>query len=78
LTLIAITAGVVTLVIWLFAGKDFVFALSRTATVMVITCPHALGLAVPLVVKLSGRERGRKQDETGGHGIEALAGARIR
>ena len=54
LTLVALTAGGLTLFIWLvFAGKDFVFALERTVTVMVIACPHALGLAVPLVVAVS-------------------------
>lgn len=50
LTLIAITVGAITLVSWLIFGKDFAFALERTVTVMVITCPHALGLAVPLVI----------------------------
>ena len=50
LTLIAITAGTVTLIAWLLLGKEFVFALERMVTVMVITCPHALGLAIPLVV----------------------------
>ncbi len=53
LTLIAIGAGTVTLVVWLALGRDFAFALERTVTVMVITCPHALGLAVPLVVAVS-------------------------
>ncbi len=54
LTLIAITGGAITLFTWLFVmGKDFAFALERTVTVMVITCPHALGLAVPLVVAVS-------------------------
>lgn len=53
LTLIAITAGTVTLGVWLYIGKPFVFALERMVTVMVITCPHALGLAVPLVVSVS-------------------------
>lgn len=53
LTNIAITAGTVTLATWLLIGKDFAFALERTVTVMVITCPHALGLAVPLVVAVS-------------------------
>jgi Cu2+-exporting ATPase len=39
---------------WLFIGGEaFVFALSRMVTVMVITCPHALGLAIPLVVSVS-------------------------
>ncbi|HID06018.1 MAG TPA: heavy metal translocating P-type ATPase, partial [Armatimonadetes bacterium] len=53
LTLIALSAGSITLAIWLVAGKEFVFALERMVTVMVITCPHALGLAVPLVVAVS-------------------------
>jgi len=50
LTLIAITAGTITLIAWLILGKEFVFALERMVTVMVITCPHALGLAIPLVI----------------------------
>jgi len=53
LTFIAIGAGAVTLVAWLAAGRDFVFRLERMVTVMVITCPHALGLVVPLVVAVS-------------------------
>lgn len=54
LTIIAIVGGAVTLFIWLaIMHKDFAFALERTVTVMVITCPHALGLAVPLVVAVS-------------------------
>jgi Cu2+-exporting ATPase len=54
LTIIAISAGVITFIIWLVViKKDFAFALERTVTVMVITCPHALGLAVPLVVSVS-------------------------
>ena len=54
LTVIALTAGVVTLAVWLgLLERDFAFALERTVTVMVITCPHALGLAVPLVVAVS-------------------------
>jgi Cu2+-exporting ATPase len=54
LTIIAIVGGGITLFVWLVpAGKDFAFSLERTVTVMVITCPHALGLAVPLVVAVS-------------------------
>jgi len=53
LTLVALTAGAVTLSAWLLAGREFVFSLERMVTVMVITCPHALGLAVPLVVAVS-------------------------
>ncbi|MCF8232941.1 MAG: copper-translocating P-type ATPase [Bacteroidales bacterium] len=53
LTVIALTIGFGTLATWLALGKPFVFALERMATVMVITCPHALGLAVPLVVAIS-------------------------
>lgn len=54
LTAIAITAGMVTLVTWLVvAGRDLQFSIARMATVMVITCPHALGLAIPLVVAVS-------------------------
>jgi Cu2+-exporting ATPase len=61
LTGIAIASGAGTLTAWLSAGREFVFALERAVTVMVITCPHALGLAVPLVVAVStalGAKRG--------------------
>ena len=54
LTGVALGGGAVTLVVWLLVmGEDFAFALERTVTVMVIACPHALGLAVPLVVAVS-------------------------
>ncbi|MCB9273143.1 MAG: cadmium-translocating P-type ATPase [Lewinellaceae bacterium] len=53
LTYIALTAGVAALFIWLALGHDFVYALERMVTVMVISCPHALGLAIPLVVAIS-------------------------
>lgn len=53
LTVISLSVGSATLAVWLILGQDFVFALARMVTVMVITCPHALGLAVPLVVAIS-------------------------
>lgn len=54
LTVIALGGGAVTLFVWLvLINKDFAFSLERTVTVMVITCPHALGLAIPLVVAVS-------------------------
>jgi Cu2+-exporting ATPase len=54
LTIVALSAGAITLVVWwLVVGRQFDFSLERTVTVMVITCPHALGLAIPLVVAVS-------------------------
>jgi Cu2+-exporting ATPase len=54
LTLIALGAGLVTFLVWfVWVQRAFDFALSRTVTVMVITCPHALGLAIPLVAAVS-------------------------
>mgnify|MGYP006285911515 FL=1 len=53
LTVIAISVGVITFVSWLLAGREIAFAIERMATVLVITCPHALGLAIPLVVAIS-------------------------
>lgn len=53
LTFVALGGGVITLVVWLLLGFPFVFALERMVTVMIISCPHALGLAVPLVVAIS-------------------------
>lgn len=50
---IALGAGITTLIVWLSLGKDFEYALERMVTVMIISCPHALGLAVPLVVAIS-------------------------
>ncbi len=53
LTLVAIGAGGVTLVAWLALGAALDFTITRVVTVLVIACPHALGLAVPLVIAIS-------------------------
>ena len=53
LTVVAITGGLITLVSWLIAGSDVAFAVARLVAVLVIACPHALGLAVPLVASIS-------------------------
>ncbi|HEY8897029.1 MAG TPA: heavy metal translocating P-type ATPase [Niastella sp.] len=53
LTIISISVGIITLVIWLSAGQSLPFALERMVTVMVTSCPHALGVAIPLVVAIS-------------------------
>ena len=53
LTIIAITVGTITLIFWLFETEEIAFAIERMATVMIITCPHALGLAIPLVGAVS-------------------------
>lgn len=53
LTAVAISAGVITLIAWQFVGADIEFSIVRVVTVLVIACPHALGLAVPLVIAIS-------------------------
>lgn len=53
LTIISLTVGAATFIIWLVAGKDMAFSLERMVTVMVTSCPHALGVAIPLVVAIS-------------------------
>jgi Cu2+-exporting ATPase len=53
LTIVAISVGTVTFFSWFFINGDLAFAIERTATVLVITCPHALGLAIPLVAAIS-------------------------
>jgi Cu2+-exporting ATPase len=50
---LALSAGLITLLVWLLLGYEFDTALERMITVMVISCPHALGLAAPLVVAVS-------------------------
>lgn len=53
LTGVAIAAGVVTLIVWVVVGASGAFAVERVVAVLVIACPHALGLAVPLVIAIS-------------------------
>ncbi len=53
LTLVAIVAGAVTLVAWVAAAATGAFAVERLVAVLVVACPHALGLAIPLVVAIS-------------------------
>ncbi|MEP7383147.1 MAG: heavy metal translocating P-type ATPase [Gemmatimonadota bacterium] len=53
LTLVAIVSGVLTYVVWRWIGAPIDFTVVRVVTVLVIACPHALGLAVPLVVAIS-------------------------
>jgi Cu2+-exporting ATPase len=54
LTLVAIGAGAATLLTWLALRRDDpAFAVERLVTVLVIACPHALGLAIPLVIAIS-------------------------
>lgn len=50
---LALVAGVLTLIIWLLLGYSIDTSVERMVTVMIITCPHALGLAAPLVVAVS-------------------------
>ena len=53
LTIVAVLTGAVTFVAWLAIRRDPAFAVERLVTVLVIACPHALGLAVPLVIAIS-------------------------
>jgi Cu2+-exporting ATPase len=53
LTVIAIVSAVITLAAWLLVGATPAFAIERVVTVLVIACPHALGLAIPLVIAIS-------------------------
>lgn len=53
LTYVALGVGLVTLIVWLALGNGANYAIERMVTVMVISCPHALGLAIPLVVAIS-------------------------
>jgi len=53
LTGVAIVSAVITFIVWRFIGMPIDFTIIRVVTVLVIACPHALGLAVPLVVAIS-------------------------
>lgn len=53
LTYVALAAGSITLVVWLLTDEPSSFAIERMVTVFVIACPHALGLAIPLVTSIS-------------------------
>ena len=53
LTTLAVTAGGITFAAWMYAGQSFGFATERLVAVLVIACPHALGLAIPLVASIS-------------------------
>jgi len=53
LTVLALSAGAITFVAWMYAGESFGFSIERLVAVLVIACPHALGLAIPLVASIS-------------------------
>jgi Cu2+-exporting ATPase len=53
LTMVAVVAGALTAVVWLIVGPSTAYAIERTVSVLVVACPHALGLAIPLVVAIS-------------------------
>jgi Cu2+-exporting ATPase len=53
LTIVAIAAGALTFVVWIALDAPGAFAIERVVSVLVIACPHALGLAVPLVIAIS-------------------------
>ncbi|HVL58532.1 MAG TPA: heavy metal translocating P-type ATPase [Burkholderiaceae bacterium] len=53
LTIVALSAGGVTAIAWLVLGAPYDFVVERVVTVLVVACPHALGLAIPLVIAIS-------------------------
>jgi Cu2+-exporting ATPase len=53
LTIIALMSGALTFIVWMLNKSGANFALERTVAVLVVACPHALGLAIPLVASIS-------------------------
>ncbi len=53
LTIVAIASAVLTAIVWPVLGRPWDFTMERVVTVLVIACPHALGLAIPLVIAIS-------------------------
>ncbi len=53
LTIIAVISGILTFALWIYAHATLSFTVERVVSVLVVACPHALGLAVPLVVAIS-------------------------
>jgi P-type Cu2+ transporter len=53
LTLVAVGAGAVTAIVWLALGAEGAFVVERVVATLVVACPHALGLAIPLVIAIS-------------------------
>ncbi len=53
LTIIALASAAITLIVWLALDAEPAFAVERVVTTLVISCPHALGLAIPLVIAIS-------------------------
>src|SRR3989344_5147290 len=61
LTIIAVIGGLIALISWLAVGADVAFAVARLVAVLVVACPHALGLAVPLVASISTTKAAQKR-----------------
>ena len=57
---IAVIAGTITFIVWMLVSKDLSLAVERAVTVIIISCPHALGLAIPLVTAVSTNIGARK------------------
>jgi P-type Cu2+ transporter len=53
LTVVAVAAGVLTAVVWIGLGAEGAFVVERVVSTLVVACPHALGLAIPLVIAIS-------------------------